>query len=71
METEEQKMNKKTAMDRQTDRYTNRQTEILINKAVYTAPLVACWWAGAVKWQKKPKKQSDPRPTDIASCRVA
>ena len=34
------------------------------NKAVYTAPLVACWWAGAVKWQKKPKKQTDHGPTD-------
>ena len=35
-----------------------------INKAVYTAPLVACWWAGAVKWQKKLKKQTDHGPTD-------
>ncbi len=27
-----------------------------INKAVYTAALVACWLAGAVKSQKKHKK---------------
>ena len=42
-----------------------------LNKAVYTAPLVACWWAGAVKWQKKPKKQTDHGRTDIVTCRVA
>ena len=39
-------------------------SSLKLNKAVYTAPLVACWWAGAVKWQKKPKKQTDHGPTD-------
>ena len=28
----------------------------LVNKAVYTAALVACWWAGAVKSKRKRKK---------------
>ena len=36
------------------------------NKAVYTAALVACWWAGAVK---QPKKQTDPGWTDIPTKR--
>ena len=26
------------------------------NKAVYTAALAACWWAGAVKSKRKHKK---------------
>ncbi len=38
-----------------------------ISKAVYTATIVACWWAGAVKHKKSKKsnlKLSGNRQTD-------
>ena len=44
---------KKQRLKERNDETRNKETKILcFNKAVYTAALVTCWWAWAVKTEK-------------------
>ena len=51
-----QKLNNKLSGNGPTDGLSHIERYKNKNKAVYTAALAACWWAGAVKSKRKHKK---------------